>query len=71
MRNFLQNLSTIYLFLYNSLKMNNLRKIIVIQDIYFIYIDKKVSKKLINKMVVRVASEVVTNFCLNCCITII
>ena len=38
--------------LYNSLKMNNLRKIIVIQDIYFIYIDKNISKKLINKIVV-------------------
>ena len=62
MRNFLQNLSTISLQSYNSLKMNNLRNIIVIQDIYFIYIDKKLSKKLINKMVVRVASEVVTNF---------
>ena len=39
--------------LYNSLKMNNLRKIIAIQDIDFIYIGEKVSKKLINKMVVR------------------
>lgn len=38
---------------YNSLKMNNLHKIIVTKDIYFIYIDKKVSKKLINKIVVR------------------
>ena len=62
MRNFLQNLSTISLQSYNSLKMNNLRNIIVIQDIYFIYIQENVSKKLINKMVVRVASEVVTNF---------
>ena len=52
MRNFLQNLSTISLQSYNSLKMNNLRNIIVIQDIYFIYIDKNISKKLINKMVV-------------------
>ena len=62
MRNFRQPPLTNSLQSYNSLKMNNLRKIIVIQDIYFIYIDKKVSKKLINKMVVRVASEVVTNF---------
>ena len=38
---------------YNSLKMNNLRNIIVIQDIYFIYIGENISKKLINKMVVR------------------
>ena len=39
--------------LYNSLKMNNLRKIIALQDIYFIYIQENISKKLINKMVVR------------------
>ena len=39
--------------LYNYLKMNNLHKLIAIKDIYFIYIDKKVSKKLINKIVVR------------------
>ena len=38
---------------YNSLKMNNLHNIIAIQDIYFIYIDENISKKLINKMVVR------------------
>ena len=38
---------------YNSLKMNNLHKIIVPKDIYFIYIDKRVSKKMINKIVVR------------------
>ena len=38
---------------YNSLKMNNLHNIIVIKDIYFIYIGEKVSKKLINKIVVR------------------
>ena len=38
---------------YNSLKMNNLHKIIVTKDIYFIYIGEKVSKKLINKIVVR------------------
>ena len=38
---------------YNSLKMNNLHNIIVTKDIYFIYIDKKVSKKMINKIVVR------------------
>ena len=41
---------------YNSLKMNNLHKIIAIKDIYFIYIDKKVSKKLINKIVVTSSS---------------
>ena len=44
LNNFLQS--------YNSLKMNNLHKLIVTKDIYFIYIDKKVSKKLINKIVV-------------------
>ena len=33
--------------------MNNLHKLIAIKDIYFIYIDKKVSKKMINKIVVR------------------
>ena len=38
--------------LHNSLKMNNLHNIIALQDIYFIYIDKTISKKLINKMVV-------------------
>lgn len=42
--------------LYNSLKMNNLHKLIAIKDIYFIYIDKKVSKKLINKIVVPSSS---------------
>ena len=41
---------------YNSLKMNNLHKIIAIKDIYFIYIDKKVSKKMINKIVVTSSS---------------
>ena len=41
------------LHLYNSLKMNNLRNIIALQDIYFIYIEENISKKLINKMVVR------------------
>ena len=71
MRNFLQNLSTISLQSYNSLKMNNLCNIIALQDIYFIYIGKTISKKLINNRVVRVASEVVTNFCINCCITMI
>ena len=30
--------------------MNNLHNIIVTKDIYFIYIDKKVSKKMINKI---------------------
>ena len=53
MRNFLQTPLNLLPILHNSLKMNNLRKIIATQDIYFIYIDKKVSKKLINKMVVR------------------
>ena len=53
MRNFRHTPLTNSLQLYNSLKMNNLRNIIVIQDIYFIYIGEKVSKKLINKMVVR------------------
>ena len=38
--------------LYNSLKMNNLRKIIAIQDIYFIYIQENISKKMINTLVV-------------------
>ena len=38
--------------LYNLLKMNNLHNIIALQDIYFIYIDENISKKLINKMVV-------------------
>ena len=52
MRNFRQPPLTNSLQSYNSLKMNNLHKIIVIQDIYFIYIGEKVSKKLINKMVV-------------------
>ena len=36
--------------------MNNLHKIIATKDIYFIYIDKKVSKKLINKIVVTSSS---------------
>ena len=45
LNNFLQS--------YNSLKMNNLHNIIAIKDIYFIYIGEKVSKKLINKIVVR------------------
>ena len=53
MRNFRQRPLNLLPILYNSLKMNNLRNIIVIQDIYFIYIGEKVSKKLINKMVVR------------------
>ena len=39
--------------LYNLLKMNNLHNIIALQDIYFIYIDENISKKLINKIVVR------------------
>ena len=42
--------------LYNSLKMNNLHKIIVPKDIYFIYIGEIVSKKLINKIVVTSSS---------------
>ena len=53
MRNFRQSPLNYLPILHNSLKMNNLHKIIVIQDIYFIYIDKKVSKKLINNQVVR------------------
>lgn len=53
MRNFLQYPLNNSLQSYNSLKMNNLHKIIVTKDIYKIYIDKKVSKKLINKIVVR------------------
>ena len=53
MRNFLHTPLTNSLQLHNSLKMNNLHNIIAIQDIYFIYIGEKVSKKLINKMVVR------------------
>ena len=52
MRNFLHTPLTNSLKLYNSLKMNNLRKIIATQDIYFIYIQEDISKKLINKMVV-------------------
>ena len=52
MRNFLQSPLTNSLQSYNSLKMNNLCNIIVIQDIYFIYIDKTISKKLINNRVV-------------------
>ena len=53
MRNFLQSPLNNSLQSYNSLKMNNLHKIIAIKDIYFIYIGEKVSKKLINKIVVR------------------
>ena len=53
MRNFLHSPLNYLPILYNSMKMNNLHKIIAIKDIYFIYIDKKVSKKLINKIVVR------------------
>ena len=56
MRNFLHSPLNNSLQSYNSLKMNNLHKLIVIKDIYFIYIDKKVSKKLINKIVVRGSS---------------
>ena len=52
MRKFLKTLSIFSLQSYNSLKMNNLYNIIVIQDIYFIYIDEKLSKKLINTLVV-------------------
>ena len=52
MRKIRQRPLTNSLKLYNSLKMNNLRKIIVLQDIYFIYIQETISKKLINKMVV-------------------
>ena len=52
MRNFRQRPPNLLPKLYNSLKMNNLRKIIAIQDIYFIYIQENISKKLINKMVV-------------------
>ena len=37
---------------YNSLKMNNLQLIIATKDIYFIYIEENISKKLINKKVV-------------------
>ena len=62
MRKIRHFLSTISLQLYNSLKMNNLRNIIAIQDIYFIYIGEKVSKKLINERVVRCSKRVVTNF---------
>ena len=54
---------------YNSLKMNNLQLIIATKDIYFIYIDKNISKKLINDKVVRCSKIVVTNLRLNCCIT--
>ena len=56
MRNFLHSPLNNSLQSYNSLKMNNLHKIIVTKDIYKIYIDKKVSKKLINKIVVRGSS---------------
>ena len=56
MRNFLHPPLNNSLQSYNSLKMNNLHNIIVTKDIYFIYIDKKVSKKLINKIVVRGSS---------------
>ena len=52
MRNFRQSPLNLLPKLHNSLKMNNLRNIIVIQDIYFIYIGEKVSKKLINTLVV-------------------
>ena len=52
MRNFLHSPLNYLPILYNSLKMNNLHNIIVTKDIYFIYIDKKVSKKMINKIVV-------------------
>ena len=71
MRNFRQTPLNLLPILHNSLKMNNLRKIIALQDIYFIYIDKNISKKLINKIVVRCSKRVVTNFRLNCCITMI
>ena len=52
MRKFRQRPLSYLPILYNSLKMNNLHNIIAIQDIYFIYIDENISKKLINKMVV-------------------
>ena len=52
MRNFLHPPLNNFLQSYNSLKMNNLHKIIVTKDIYFIYIGEIVSKKLINKIVV-------------------
>ena len=71
MRNFRQTPLNLLPILHNSLKMNNLHNIIVIQDIYFIYIGENISKKLINKIVVRCSKRVVTNFRLNCCITMI
>ena len=52
MRNFLQSPLTNSLQSYNSLKMNNLRNIIATKDIYFIYIQENISKKLINTIVV-------------------
>ena len=49
----IRQLSLNYLpILYNSLILNNLRNIIATKDIYFIYIEENISKKLINKIVV-------------------
>ena len=53
MRKFKQRPLNYLPILYNSLKMNNLHNIIALQDIYFIYIDENISKKLINERVVR------------------
>ena len=62
MRKFRHRPLSYLLFFYNSLKMNNLYNIIAIQDIYFIYIGENISKKLINKMVVRCSKRVVSEF---------
>ena len=53
MRNFRQRPMNFLSKSYNSLKMNNLCDIIVTKDIYFIYIEENISKKLINDKVVR------------------
>ena len=43
--------------LYNSLILNNLHNIIATKDIYFIYIEENISKKLINTLVVRCSKQ--------------
>ena len=53
MRNFRQRPMNYLTKSYNSLKMNNLQLIIVTKDIYFIYIQENISKKLINTYVVK------------------
>ena len=52
MRNFRQRPMNYLTKSYNSLILNNLQLIIVTKDIYFIYIEENISKKLINTIVV-------------------